>query len=216
VLPAPLTSLSRRAAPRVAADRRRDLKGVNSDDRMLAGCAQILPPRPLRLNDQRVSGGHGGFELGDASVLIIPRGLTLGHAAKMRSPSTAHGVRRGPGRPTFASSQRPEVVPGPYGPPVPQSASWTIATLAELKCRAGCQRAQAHRSREPDYLSPRGPLILALTRTSGESALRGRPERPKTLLPELPHRQSHGLRIGLARGLGDDALVVQAEIGAPP
>ena len=36
------------------------------------------------------------------------------------------------------------------------------------------------------------------------------------LLPELPHGQSYGLRIGLARGFGDDALVVQRHIGAAP
>ena len=36
------------------------------------------------------------------------------------------------------------------------------------------------------------------------------------LLPELPHGQSHGLRIGLARRFGDDALVVQPHIGAAP
>src|ERR1700733_6009991 len=36
------------------------------------------------------------------------------------------------------------------------------------------------------------------------------------LLPELPHGQSYGLRIGLARGLGDDALVVQPHIGTAP
>src|SRR3984957_4208022 len=49
-----------------------------------------------------------------------------------------------------------------------------------------------------------------------ECANSGRSSMTWWTLPELPHGQSHGLRIGLARGLGDDALVVQRHIGTAP
>src|ERR1700722_2391082 len=58
-----------------------------------------------------------------------------------------------------------------------------------------------------------GPFVDDLANRSG---LSGSGDGRKTLLPELPHSQSHGLRIGLARRFGDDALVVHSHIGAAP